>query len=118
MQVFMSWLWIIPAFHLPNASAADFDAQTPVTFKKDELDFPIGLGSSLISVTLFLERTNCDPDITVRIDPARPPRETGDEEESAKEHTGFNKEPRLRSERSPDTPQVLKAAPPWRRVCG
>ncbi|GLB39123.1 hypothetical protein LshimejAT787_0602850 [Lyophyllum shimeji] len=49
-QVFMAWLWFIPAFHMTPSSG-------PTTFRltQGELDFPLGLGTAIIDVEVELE---------------------------------------------------------------
>ncbi|EGO03571.1 hypothetical protein SERLA73DRAFT_83635 [Serpula lacrymans var. lacrymans S7.3] len=53
-QVFMGWLWIIPAFHIPRASPQD-NSITRLLFTRKDIDFPLGIGSSLVDVEVTLE---------------------------------------------------------------
>lgn len=49
-QVFMAWLWFIPAFHIaPETPSSSF------VLPRDELDFPIGIGKDIIDVELRME---------------------------------------------------------------
>lgn len=49
-QVFMAWLWFIPAFHIaPETPSSSF------VLPRDELDFPIGIGKDIIDVELKME---------------------------------------------------------------
>lgn len=57
-QVFMGWLWIIPAFHMPQPdSSAPLEPgeATKLTLTRKEIDFPIGIGSELIDVEISME---------------------------------------------------------------
>lgn len=54
-QVFMGWLWFIPAFHIPHSDSAA-EKITSLKFQRKEVDFPIGVGSSLLDIEVFLER--------------------------------------------------------------
>lgn len=49
-QVFMTWLWFIPAFHItPETPSSSF------VLPRDDLDFPIGIGKDIIDVELKME---------------------------------------------------------------
>lgn len=49
-QVFMAWLWFIPAFHIaPEMPSSSF------VLPRDELDFPIGIGKDIVDVELKME---------------------------------------------------------------
>ncbi|KAI3621455.1 ptenb protein [Moniliophthora roreri] len=50
-QVFMGWLWLIPAFHM----SANFDEKTVLKLTRKELDFPLGIGKDIIDVEIRLE---------------------------------------------------------------
>ncbi|KAJ6590565.1 phosphatases II [Mycena vulgaris] len=52
-QVFMCWLWFIPAFHMPPASASG--APTTFTLTRKEVDFPLGVGSAIVDVAIEME---------------------------------------------------------------
>ncbi|KAH7926238.1 hypothetical protein BV22DRAFT_1009461 [Leucogyrophana mollusca] len=52
-QVFMGWLWIIPAFHMSTPSSPS--EPTRVVFQRKEIDFPLGVGSALIDVEVLME---------------------------------------------------------------
>lgn len=55
-KVFLAWLWIVPAFHLPPPAAANAYEPFTLTLAKSDLDFAIGLGSSLIELKITLQR--------------------------------------------------------------
>lgn len=49
-QVFMTWLWFIPAFHIaPETPSSSF------ILLRDDLDFPIGIGKDIVDVELKME---------------------------------------------------------------
>ncbi|KAG1815038.1 uncharacterized protein BJ212DRAFT_1447384 [Suillus subaureus] len=49
-QVFMTWLWFIPAFHIgPEMPSSSF------ILPRDDLDFPIGIGKDIVDVELKME---------------------------------------------------------------
>ncbi|KAG1878385.1 hypothetical protein C8R48DRAFT_686766 [Suillus tomentosus] len=49
-QVFMAWLWFIPAFHItPETRSSSF------ILPRDDLDFPIGIGKDIMDVELKME---------------------------------------------------------------
>ncbi|KAJ7695502.1 hypothetical protein B0H17DRAFT_1131536 [Mycena rosella] len=52
-QVFMCWLWLIPAFHMPPAGAAA--GPTTFTLTRKEVDFPLGVGSTIVDVAIEME---------------------------------------------------------------
>ncbi|KAJ3517517.1 hypothetical protein NLJ89_g463 [Agrocybe chaxingu] len=60
-QVFMGWLWFIPTFHMhqppPTASTTPSSESLKSTLRltRKELDFPLGLGSSIIDVDIEME---------------------------------------------------------------
>ncbi len=58
-QIFMGWMWFIPIFHMPpTPSASDArDVPTVSTFRltRKDLDFPLGIGSSVLDVEVALE---------------------------------------------------------------
>ncbi|KAK0459561.1 uncharacterized protein EV420DRAFT_1269032 [Desarmillaria tabescens] len=58
-QIFMGWMWFIPIFHMPPLpSTSDArDAPKASTFRlmQKDLDFPLGIGSSILDVELALE---------------------------------------------------------------
>ncbi|KAH7907571.1 hypothetical protein BJ138DRAFT_1137484 [Hygrophoropsis aurantiaca] len=49
-QVFMGWLWIIPAFHMSTASEP-----TKLIFQRKDIDFALGVGSALVDVEVSME---------------------------------------------------------------
>lgn len=59
VQIFMGWIWFIPIFHMPPPpSTSDArDAPTVSTFRltRKDLDFPLGIGSSILDVEVTLE---------------------------------------------------------------
>ncbi|KAF9068857.1 hypothetical protein BDP27DRAFT_1383426 [Rhodocollybia butyracea] len=61
-QVFMGWLWFIPAFHMPQPPPSLGGSQsqpssltTKLTLKRKEIDFALGVGGSIIDVEISLE---------------------------------------------------------------
>ncbi|CAA7268480.1 unnamed protein product [Cyclocybe aegerita] len=60
-QVFMGWLWFIPTFHMPQPPPTASTTPAPDSLKstlrltRKELDFPLGLGSSIIDVETEME---------------------------------------------------------------
>lgn len=58
-QVFMTWLWFIPAFHIaPEMPSSSF------ILPRDDLDFPIGIGKDIIDVELKMEWCHDEVDDT------------------------------------------------------
>ncbi|KAK7019030.1 phosphatases II [Favolaschia claudopus] len=57
-QVFICWLWFIPAFHMnqppPNGDGLK-PPPTKFTLTRKEADFPLGVGSALIDVEIEME---------------------------------------------------------------
>ncbi|KAG1730343.1 hypothetical protein EDB19DRAFT_1385553 [Suillus lakei] len=49
-QVFMTWLWVIPAFHIAPETPS-----SSLILARDELDFPIGIGKDIMDVELKME---------------------------------------------------------------
>ncbi|KAF9447818.1 hypothetical protein P691DRAFT_670692 [Macrolepiota fuliginosa MF-IS2] len=57
-QVFMGWVWLIPAFHMPSLNNNDGKStatQTQTTLVRKEIDFAIGLGTGIIDVEISME---------------------------------------------------------------
>ncbi|KAK0503091.1 hypothetical protein EDD18DRAFT_1136342 [Armillaria luteobubalina] len=58
-QIFMGWMWFIPIFHMPPppSTSDSRDAPTVSTFRlaRKDLDFPLGIGSSILDVEVALE---------------------------------------------------------------
>ncbi|KAF7336087.1 Phosphatases II [Mycena sanguinolenta] len=55
-QIFICWLWFIPAFHMPPQPAGNtLQPPTKFTLKRKEVDFPVGVGSALIDVEMEME---------------------------------------------------------------
>ncbi|KAJ6499724.1 phosphatases II [Mycena vitilis] len=56
-QVFMCWLWFVPAFHMPQPPPTGTSPQAPAKFTltRKEVDFPLGVGSALIDVEIEME---------------------------------------------------------------
>ncbi|KAL6300793.1 hypothetical protein BKA93DRAFT_739805 [Sparassis latifolia] len=52
-QVFMAWFWFIPAFHMPQPQSGGQDAR--MLLSKKEIDFPLGIGSSIVDVEVAME---------------------------------------------------------------
>ncbi|KAI0360584.1 phosphatases II [Trametes cingulata] len=53
-QVFMGWFWFIPTFHMPHPRGGGEQSATLVLTRK-EIDFPVGIGSSIIDVSVSME---------------------------------------------------------------
>ncbi|KAI0659244.1 phosphatases II [Cubamyces menziesii] len=53
-QVFMGWFWFIPTFHLPHPRGSAEQSATLVLTRK-EIDFPVGIGSNIIDVSVSME---------------------------------------------------------------
>lgn len=57
----LGWLWLIPAFHLPEPPAADPSSSSTskrthtLVFPRSQIDFAIGPGTSVHSVIVRLE---------------------------------------------------------------
>ncbi|EIW77207.1 hypothetical protein CONPUDRAFT_139208 [Coniophora puteana RWD-64-598 SS2] len=54
-QVFIAWLWLIPAFHVDLPAMTPGTASTILLTRKDT-DFPVGIGSALLDVEISFER--------------------------------------------------------------
>ncbi|TFK41650.1 hypothetical protein BDQ12DRAFT_703689 [Crucibulum laeve] len=59
-QVFMGWVWFIPAFHMPQPppSSSNPNPATPskkFVLTRKEVDFPVGIGSGLVDVEISME---------------------------------------------------------------
>ena len=57
----LGWLWIIPAFHLPEANSPTKRVHN-LTFDRSQLDFPIGPGTAVHQVIIQLEEVTTDDD--------------------------------------------------------
>lgn len=55
----LGWLWIIPAFHLPQAASPTKRVHNLV-FAKSQLDFPLGPGTAVHQVIIQLEEVTGD----------------------------------------------------------
>ncbi|CDO74848.1 hypothetical protein BN946_scf184280.g8 [Trametes cinnabarina] len=53
-QVFMGWFWFIPTFHMPHPRESGEQSATLMLTRK-EIDFPVGLGSNIIDVSVSME---------------------------------------------------------------
>ncbi|KAI0674415.1 phosphatases II [Trametes maxima] len=53
-QVFMGWFWFVPTFHMPHPRASAGESATLVLTRK-EVDFPVGIGSSILDVEVSME---------------------------------------------------------------
>lgn len=53
-QVFMGWIWFIPAFHV-NLPTVEFTKAEQLLFVRKEVDFPIGIGSALLNVEVSMK---------------------------------------------------------------
>jgi len=49
--MFMGWFWIIPAFHIRTS-----EPTIKILLQRDEIDFPLGVGSSIIDAEIEMER--------------------------------------------------------------
>ncbi|TFK77365.1 hypothetical protein BDN72DRAFT_830526 [Pluteus cervinus] len=52
--IFMGWAWFIPAFHIPAYSEGSTEV-TRMRLSREDLDFPLGIGSDIIEVEIALE---------------------------------------------------------------
>lgn len=50
----MGWLWFIPAFHM-SAPFAQPENTTKFLLTRQEIDFPLGIGSAIVDVEISLE---------------------------------------------------------------
>lgn len=55
LQIFMCWLWFIPTFHMPQPSSPSDAPKAKFLLTRKELDFPLGVGSSIVDVEISLE---------------------------------------------------------------
>ncbi|KZT10326.1 phosphatases II [Laetiporus sulphureus 93-53] len=62
-QVFMGWFWFIPTFHMPSLRSLASQSIT-LSLKRNEIDFPIGIGSHILDVKVSLEWVPEAADIT------------------------------------------------------
>lgn len=54
----MGWIWLIPAFHMPQPSSAQEGngaSSTTIRLTRKEIDFPIGLGAGIVDVEISME---------------------------------------------------------------
>lgn len=58
-QVFMTWLWFIPAFHIAPETPS-----SSIILARDELDLPIGIGKHIIDLEVKMEWCQDDVDDT------------------------------------------------------
>ena len=83
-QVFMGWFWFVPTFHMthPRRSVCE-----PTLFRlgRKEIDFPLGVGSHLVDVTVAMEW--CPPDAEDTRPPSR--QSSRDSAEGKGEPTGL-----------------------------
>lgn len=83
-QVFMGWFWFIPTFHMthPRRSTGE-----PTSFRltRKEVDFPLGIGSHIVDVTVSMEW--CAPEADVVCPPTR--QDSQDSAEGRGEPTGL-----------------------------
>ncbi|PBK77978.1 phosphatases II [Armillaria solidipes] len=58
-QIFMGWMWFIPIFHMPpppsTSDARDMPTVSTFRLTRKDLDFPLGIGSSILDVEVALE---------------------------------------------------------------
>ncbi|TFK49457.1 hypothetical protein OE88DRAFT_1633023 [Heliocybe sulcata] len=55
-QIFMGWFWFIPQFHIPPEWSSTSTEPFPLVFQKKDVDFPLGIGASIIDVEVTLEQ--------------------------------------------------------------
>jgi phosphatidylinositol-3,4,5-trisphosphate 3-phosphatase and dual-specificity protein phosphatase PTEN len=52
----MGWLWLIPSLHvLPPADSEKSERITKLVLTRDEIDFPVGVGTAIVDVEISFE---------------------------------------------------------------
>ncbi|KAL7284123.1 hypothetical protein ACG7TL_001404 [Trametes sanguinea] len=54
-QVFMGWFWFIPTFHMPHPRGSDEQQSATLVLARKEIDFPVGIGSNIVDVSVSME---------------------------------------------------------------
>ncbi|KAI0827036.1 phosphatases II [Trametes gibbosa] len=54
-QVFMGWFWFIPTFHMPHPRSGTGEQSATLVLTRKEVDFPVGIGSSILDVSVSME---------------------------------------------------------------
>ncbi|KAF8499993.1 phosphatases II [Gautieria morchelliformis] len=56
-QVFMGWLWFVPAFYMPQPlpRADDVPQSTHIRLSRKDVDFPLGIGSWIVDIDIEIE---------------------------------------------------------------
>ncbi|KAL0578887.1 Telomerase protein component 1 [Marasmius crinis-equi] len=57
-QIFMGWAWFVPTFHMPQPPPSNGNTPpepTKLKLTRKDIDFPLGVGSSIIDVEISLE---------------------------------------------------------------
>lgn len=62
-QVFMGWFWFIPTFHMTHPRESANAQQSTWRLKREELDFPLGLGSNIVDLEVLMEWCSESADI-------------------------------------------------------
>ncbi|KAF8899795.1 hypothetical protein CPB84DRAFT_1836771 [Gymnopilus junonius] len=80
-QVFMGWFWFIPTFHMPQpppSSSASLPSTTKakVILTRKDLDFALGIGSSIIDVEIEMEWVVPPSPVSSATTPATEPDQT------------------------------------------
>ncbi|KZP14936.1 hypothetical protein FIBSPDRAFT_1048458 [Athelia psychrophila] len=86
-QVFMGWIWFIPAFHIPPALSLS-SAPTKILLTRKEIDFPLGIGAALIDVEIAISSCSNSEEEIVQ-PPARQTSQESREGDGISEPAGF-----------------------------
>ncbi|KAF7974862.1 hypothetical protein HWV62_11109 [Athelia sp. TMB] len=86
-KVFMGWIWFIPTFHIPSTSTPD---PTKILLTRKEIDFPLGIGASLVDVEISISPCSAlEVEEGIIQPPARQTSEDSREGDGRSEPAGF-----------------------------